>query len=454
MTNPDAPTDATPAPAPPAETPSPEAPPVAAGRVDSVDVLRGLTILLMVFVNDLGHAAPSWLHHIEPPDADGMTVADLVFPWFLFIVGVSIPLAFQSAFARGATTAGQVGHILLRTVSLLFLGVVYEGAGGDRTLGGARWTLLAFVAIMLAWTSPPREPGRKRTTFLVLKGLGAVALIALLAIYRRRPADTSLLFYGPVEGWPWFRSEWWGILGLIGWAYLTVALLTLWLGKRREWLMGALGVLILLHLVMNQGGLFKHVESKAWLAPVGPAVSWLRGVVDWIGSYVGIGEATGSLAAITMAGCLLGSILPRGSDVATPRERTSWTLTFALGLFVAGLVTDGFAGINKIGATPTWCLWTASLAALLWLALYLVVDVAGWRAWSIVARPAGANPILAYFLHPIVTEALSVAGIGGQVMAYKDSANPGIVVAGSLGMALFVCALTGLLARLGLRVKL
>ncbi len=63
------------------------------GRVDSIDALRGLTILTMVFVNDVGSAAPAWAHHIQPPDADGMTVADMVFPGFLFIVGMSIPLS-------------------------------------------------------------------------------------------------------------------------------------------------------------------------------------------------------------------------------------------------------------------------------------------------------------------------------------------------------------------------
>ena len=69
--------------------------PVTPSRVASVDALRGLTILLMIFVNDLGPAAPSWMHHIQPPRADGMTLADVVFPAFLFIVGVSIPLAFE-----------------------------------------------------------------------------------------------------------------------------------------------------------------------------------------------------------------------------------------------------------------------------------------------------------------------------------------------------------------------
>ena len=64
-------------------------------RVASVDTLRGLVILLMIFVNDLGPGAPAWMHHIQPPDADGMTLADVVFPAFLFIVGISIPLAIE-----------------------------------------------------------------------------------------------------------------------------------------------------------------------------------------------------------------------------------------------------------------------------------------------------------------------------------------------------------------------
>src|SRR5215475_13702576 len=96
-----------------------EAKPAASGRIDSVDVLRGLTMLLMVFVNDLGPAAPSWMHHIRPPHADGMTLADIVFPWFLFIVGVSIPLAFERARGLGVSAGKQLIHILLRTAGLL-----------------------------------------------------------------------------------------------------------------------------------------------------------------------------------------------------------------------------------------------------------------------------------------------------------------------------------------------
>lgn len=79
------------------------------GRIVSVDTLRGLTILLMIFVNDLGPAAPAWMHHIQPPGADGMTLADVVFPAFLFIVGLSIPLRSSRGAWRQESVGGRSG---------------------------------------------------------------------------------------------------------------------------------------------------------------------------------------------------------------------------------------------------------------------------------------------------------------------------------------------------------
>ena len=56
-------------------------------RLLSIDVLRGLTILVMMFVNDLEgvRGAPAWMKHVQPSTADGMTFVDVVFPAFLFI---------------------------------------------------------------------------------------------------------------------------------------------------------------------------------------------------------------------------------------------------------------------------------------------------------------------------------------------------------------------------------
>jgi predicted acyltransferase len=428
--------------------------PRASGRVASVDALRGLTILLMVFVNDLGRGAPAWMHHIRPPNADGMTLADVVFPWFLFIVGLSIPLALERAQAAGKPKWLQLGHLLFRTAGLLLMGVIVLNCEEDTTRVGPLWPPLAFTALLLTWCAVPRERGWKRTLLLGVKAVGTLGLVILLAIYRREPGTAQVPFWGPVENWAWLRIGWWGILGLIGWAYLTVGLLAFVLGGRREWLMGALALLMLLHLALNHGGLFTHLDSKPWLGVVAGPLAAVARAIDAVENYVSLRDATGSLAAVTMAGCLLGTILRRGSDVTTPRGRVCWALTFAAGLFLAGLVTDTFEGINKIAATPTWCLWSAGLACLVWVVLYLVLDVADLGAWSLVLRPAGANPLVAYFLHPIAVELISAAGLGNRLLAYKGSADPWVVIGGSLAMAVLVCAAAGLLGRLGLRMRL
>ncbi|HZU34833.1 MAG TPA: DUF5009 domain-containing protein [Gemmataceae bacterium] len=429
-------------------------PPVASSRVASVDAFRGLTILLMIYVNDLGPGAPAWMHHIQPPDADGMTLADIVFPWFLFLVGMSIPLAFERAQATGKTKLAQLGHVLVRTAGLLLMGVILYNVEETPTPQGRLWGVLASTALVLAWCVVPRERSGKRALMLALKILGIVSLLILLALYRHEPGPAEFPFWGRVEDWVWLRTGWWGILGLIGWAYLTVALLVLVLGWRREWLMGAMALLIVMHVAMNHGGLLSRLDTKSWLGPVAQPLAALAHGIYRFDDFVGLGDALGSLAAITMAGCLLGTILRRDSDITTHRARLGWAGTFTIGLLLAGLVTDTFEGINKIAATPTWCLWSAALGCVVWMLLYLVLDVAGVRGWSVPVRAAGANPLVAYFLHPIVVEVIALAGLGGTLLAYKHAADPWQVMGGSLAMAILVCAAAGLLGRVGLRMRL
>jgi heparan-alpha-glucosaminide N-acetyltransferase len=211
--------------------------------------------------------------------------------------------------------------------------------------------------------------------------------------------------------------------------------------------------LILLHLAMERGGLFTRLNHKPWLGWSMPVFKMLATAIDYLNQFVGLGGATGSLAAITMAGCLLGTILRHDSDVKTHRDRLRWALTFVIGLLLAGFLTDTFEGINKIAATPTWCLWCAALTGSVWMILYWILDIAGARGWDILVRPAGANPLVAYFLHPITLGLIYLAGLASPLLTYKQAHNPHMVVSGSLGMAIFVCVLTGLLARLGLRMR-
>jgi heparan-alpha-glucosaminide N-acetyltransferase len=382
-----------------------------------------------------------------------MTLADIVFPAFLFIVGISIPLAFERG-RLSRNTWAQLGHVLTRTLALLFMGLVQLNGERDQRLGGPIWETLGFIGLICTWVVVPAERGWRRNVFLGLKILGVVGLMVLLAIFRGEPHSNEIPLLGRVEGWVWFRTEWWGILGLIGWAYLTVAILWLILGRRREWLIGALACLILLHLAMERGGLFTRLNAKTWLGWSARVFQMLATAIDYLNQFVGLGGATGSLAAITMAGCLLGSILRRDSDVQTHRDRLRWSLTFVIGLLLAGFLTDTFEGINKIAATPTWCLWCAALTCLVWMILYRIMDVAEVRGWDILVRPAGANPLVAYFLHPITVGLIDLSVVARPLLDYKQTENPYVVGGGSLGMAFFVCVLTGLLARLGLRMRI
>jgi heparan-alpha-glucosaminide N-acetyltransferase len=80
---------------------------VSSSRVTSIDALRGFVMFMMIFVNDLAGApekiVPDWMAHFSDrhKEGSGMTFVDLVFPAFLFIVGMSIPFALGSRLNKG-----------------------------------------------------------------------------------------------------------------------------------------------------------------------------------------------------------------------------------------------------------------------------------------------------------------------------------------------------------------
>src|SRR5215471_10142625 len=83
-------------------------------RVLSIDVLRGITIAFMILVNDAGDGAHTYVQ-LEHAAWNGWTLTDLVFPTFLFIVGMSIILSFSSRLARGGNPRDLAMHVVRRS---------------------------------------------------------------------------------------------------------------------------------------------------------------------------------------------------------------------------------------------------------------------------------------------------------------------------------------------------
>jgi len=422
-------------------------------RIASVDALRGLVILLMIFVNDVAGVrdAPSWLKHVSA-GADGMTLPDVVFPAFLFIMGMSIPLSLGRALEAGRSRLSQAPKVLARTLSLLAIGVLMVNRDQHDPSHRGLWGLLMYLAIFLAFPVVPRGPQLRRRTFQVWRVIGFIGLVALALAYRT--ADGKHLVFGPLfdsSDTVWLRHSWWGILGLIGWAYLVASLVYLVFGRRREWLIGVAGLLAMVY-VADREGLFSRIDSRAWLAWAAPATSLLERLYEWVGSHVSIGQCFGSLAAISVAGCCLGTIVTGDSQIRTHAQRLRWALVYAAGLVAAALLFDPMYGINKIQATPAWCFLCSSLTALTWAALYWIMDVRGLRTWSAIVRSAGANPLMAYILHPFVFMIASFVGL--PLAFYKNPDLPVIMsILGCLAMAFAIVGLTGLIGRFGYRLK-
>ena len=91
----------------------------------AIDMLRALTMFIMIFVNDFWkvHDVPHWLEHAVYGE-DFMGLADIVFPCFLFAVGMSIPYAIERRYAKGFSAESTLGHILSRTFALLVMGAL------------------------------------------------------------------------------------------------------------------------------------------------------------------------------------------------------------------------------------------------------------------------------------------------------------------------------------------
>jgi heparan-alpha-glucosaminide N-acetyltransferase len=404
-------------------------------RLQSIDLLRGLDVLLMLFVNEMAGVpgTPSFLLH-KAANADAMTLTDTVFPAFLFIIGMAIPLALGGRLRRGQAPALVWRHVLARTVALLVLGVLMinaEHASPDGLLAPEPWNILATLGAVLAWSTFPSDAdqatrGRNRRL------LGVLILVAAALVYRAEGG--SGLFQ--------VRPYWWGILGLIGWAYLVAASLYLLVRDRPTALLGFVALLYSLYLADNAG-------QAPWLVAVRPLLH--------------VGSVLGSHAAIVVAGMLLTVMLMRHQlEGPTPGGFLRPAILYAAGLFTAGFLLHALHAmhpafqISKIWATVPWCLFSSAGTTLAWVLVFALADVRGWQGFPRVVAMAGENALLAYLMAPLVLSVFALlAALFHGFNFYDMLSRPTWL--GFLRSALFAWAivrLCGFLRARGLHVQL
>jgi predicted acyltransferase len=95
-------------------------------RLLSLDLFRGVTIAAMILVNDAGDG-PSTYWPLRHAEWNGWTPTDLIFPFFLFIVGVAMAFSFRSRLDRGEPRTRLLRHVLWRGLVLFALGVFLNG---------------------------------------------------------------------------------------------------------------------------------------------------------------------------------------------------------------------------------------------------------------------------------------------------------------------------------------
>ena len=388
-------------------------------HIASIDILRALNMILMIFVNDLWslNGIPAWLEHVER-GVDGIGLADVVFPAFLFIVGLSLPYAIDNRRKKGDTDWQLVKHVLVRSFALLVMGVfLVNGESINAVATGMPrplWNSICCVCFILLWNTYPKTS--KQTLVYLLKGSAVIALVILAILYRG----------GEDDGVHGFGPQWWGILGLIGWAYLASGLMTVF--ARNNF----------------------YVVLSGWIFFALLSMLYHGGLVPEVLHFIPNAILGGTLAGLTMGGVLTSMIFQHYSARDDNRMLTVVLFTFSVVLIVLSILTRPYWGLAKLGATPAWLFLCSAFTILAFLAVYWIADVYKKENWFNIVRPAGTATLLCYLIPYFAYAFTRLIGLH----------LPDVLLTGGIGLiksflfAILCAVITGRLIRLGIRLKL
>lgn len=363
-------------------------------RILSVDVLRGMTVILMTIVNnpgDWGNVYPPLLH----AEWHGCTPTDLVFPFFLFVVGISTALAMPVK-RVSSTTYQKIATRTFRIISLgLFLNFfsklnLFEIDGAFLILYRLAFTALAVVAFLGDYD--------KRKQLYV--AIGSFLLMVVLA-------------FGGFEQFQNVRIP--GVLQRIGIVYGIVSLIYLHTSLKVQAVIGVsilLAYWAIMTLIPVPNGNPANVEVGTSLA------AWLDGTLltthNWVSSKTWDPEGIlSTLPAIGtgIAGLLIGQLLIREIP---QRKKSLQLLSIGISGIALGLLWNVVFPINKALWTSSYVLYTAGLATLILSILYYITDIRKYKAWTKPFITFGVNPMVIFFFSGIIPRVLGMIKVSGS----------------------------------------
>ena len=340
---------------------APATPPLEpARRLASLDVFRGLTMLFMaseimripsVAKQFTDSRVAQWLAFgLDHVPWTGFVPWDLIQPSFMFMVGVALPFSVASRRARGEPFATQLGHAVRRALILIALGIFLRSQDRPQTYFTFEDVLtqigLGYVFLFLLAHARPR---------VQWAAAGAVLFATWLAfaLYPVPPVGYDTALVGVPADWP---------------HHLT--------GFAAHW--------------DKNTNLANRADQ--WFLNIFPRESPF---VYNRGGYTTLNFVP-SLATMIF-GLLAGGLL-RGA--ASDREKLRALLAYGAAGIVLGAVLH-FAGICPLVKriwTPSWAIFSAGWAALFLALFYWMVDVRGWRRWTLPFLVVGMNSIAMYVI--------------------------------------------------------
>ena len=384
-------------------------------RLLSIDVLRAVIMFLMIFVNDLSGVKhlPHWMEHAAANE-DALGFADIIFPAFLFITGLSIPLALQNRIKINDSTYETLSHITTRSAALITMGfyqVNLDDYSSTSWLPKAIWALIVTISFFMIWLDYPKNMNKFIKYRIVLTG---VFLLIIMAILYKSTSSSAFIA---------MRSSWWGILGVIGWTYFVCAVIYYLFRKNLYLLL----ICLLIFAGINIAEHTNLLDDKLWL----------------------IGDA--SSVTLTFAGIVFSAFYT--NCLQNNKLQKFWvTLTIAgVAVLIFGILVRPFAeGISKISSTPAWVFICMGITILVWQVFIYLVDKMGKKHILKFIRPAGTSTLTCYLMPYFLVYTLSLFHF-----TYPVFFNEGIgAIIRSLLVSIFLIWLVGLMEKKNLTIKI